>query len=294
MLMPGRRFALALTFLLCAGVAKAAEFDRIISVPRGTRLDVRLFAGEVVVRAWDRDSIRVRATHFTSDEIDVRTLGQAITVRARARRGAPHGIDFDIDVPAWMAVDVAGTYLDIAIDGTTANVTAETVRGDIHVKGGAGVLRLKSIDGEVVLESARGRAELSSTNDGIRVTGFTGELIADTVNGSVKLRAIQATSVEVGTFGGDISWEGTFSDDGRYRFATHTGGVDVSLDSRVNATVNVRAFEGVFRAAFPVKLPDEASRHRRFSFVLGSGSARLDLETFGGTISLRRPQLAAR
>ena len=129
---------------------------------------------------------------------------------------------------------------------------------------------------------------------GIRVTGFTGEIIADTVNGSVKLRAIQSISIEVGTFGGDISWEGTISDDGRYQFATHTGGVDVSLDDRVNATVNVRAFEGAFHAAFPVKLPDEASRHKRFSFVLGSGRARLDLETFGGTISLRRPQIAAR
>jgi len=292
--MVGRRFAIALAFLLCAAAAEAAEFDRTVSVPRGTRLDVRLYAGQVVVRAWDRDAVRVRATHFTSDEIDLRTIGRAIAVRAHARRGTPHGIDFEIDVPAWMAVDVAGTYLDVAVEGTAADVAAETVRGDVHVKGGAGSLKLKAIDGEVVLEGARGRAELSSTNDGIRVTGFTGEIIADTVNGSVKLRAIQSISIEVGTFGGDISWEGTISDDGRYQFATHTGGVDVSLDDRVNATVSVRAFEGTFRAAFPVNLPDEASRHRRFSFVLGSGAAHLDLETFGGTISLRPLQMTAR
>ena len=120
-----RRFAVALTFLLCAGATEAAQFDRTVSAPRGTHLDVRLYAGQVVVRAWDRDAVRVRATHFSTDEIDLRKTGQAFAVRARARRGVPHGIDLEIDVPAWMAVDVAGTYLDVAVEGTAANVAAE-------------------------------------------------------------------------------------------------------------------------------------------------------------------------
>jgi hypothetical protein len=51
--------------------------------------------------------------------------------------------------------------------------------------------------------------------------------------------------------------------------------------------VSVRAFEGEFQSVFAVDMT-KGSRGKRFTFVLGSGSARLDVETFRGTISLRR------
>jgi DUF4097 and DUF4098 domain-containing protein YvlB len=55
-----------------------------------------------------------------------------------------------------------------------------------------------------------------------------------------------------------------------------------------NAAVNVSTYNGKLDASFPVKLKEGTSR-RRFSFVLGSGSAKLDLETFGGDVRLRLP-----
>jgi len=240
------------------------------------------------VRGWNRDQVRVQATHFRTDTIDVRAVGRAITVRARARLGTPHAIDVDIDVPVWMAVTIAGTYVDISVAGTRADVTAETVRGDVKVTGGVGAMTLKSIEGEVVLDGGEGRADLTAVNNGVRVTGWRGDLLAETVSGSVKLQGLQSTSVEVGTIGGDVSWDGPMSEHGRYQFATHDGDIDVTVPARDNAAVSVRAFEGHFRPTFPVQLPGDWARRKRFTFVLGTGTARLDLETFRGTISLRR------
>ncbi len=279
---------LACACLVLPTASVAEDFDRTIAARPGTRLDVRLYGGEVVVHAWDRDSVRVRATHFRTDRIDLRTLAQAIEVRAHARAGVPHAIDLDIAVPAWMSVAVKGTYVEISVQGTRGSITAETVRGDVRVTGGAGTIALKSIEGEVVLEGGTGRAELSAVNNGIRVARLAGDLFAETVNGSVKLEGIESTSVEVGTVGGDLSWDGPMAGKGRYQFATHNGDIDITLPARDDATVSVRAFEGRFRSTFPVKLPDERARRKRFSFTLGAGTARLDLETFGGVITLRR------
>ncbi len=275
--------------LMVAAATAGAEFDRTIAAPRGSRLDVRLYGGEVIVRAWDRNDVRVRATHFRTDEIDLRLIGRIVQVRARARVGAPHAIDVEIDVPAWMDVAVAGTYVDVSVSGTRAAVKAETARGDVTVKGGAGNIALKSIEGDVVLEGGEGRADLSAVNNGVRVTGWKGDVFAETVNGGVTLQNLESASVEVGTVGGDIRWDGPMASQGRYQFATHDGDIDVTVGDRDNATVSVRSFEGHFRSALPVKVPDEGARRRRFSFVLGTGAARLDLETFRGTISLRRP-----
>lgn len=293
-----RRLALALLLswacaLLAVVPASAAEFERSVPVGRGGRLDVRLFGGEVVVQSWDRDVVRLRATHFATDRIDVRTEGGAVTVRARSRVGTSHAIDVRIDVPAWLPVSIAGTYLDIAVTGTRAPVVAETVRGDVRVSGGTGSVSLKSIEGEVVLEGAQGRAVLTAVNNDIRVNGLSGDLAADTVNGSVKMEGVRSRSVDVGTVGGDITWIGALADGGHYQFATHAGDIDVTLEAQPNAAVSVRSFEGHFRSTYPAALAGSPPR-KRFRFMLGSGAATLDLETFLGTISLRRPESAAR
>lgn len=277
-----------LAILLLAAPAAAEDYDKSFPAPAGTRLQVRLFGGEVVVRAGDRNSVRLRATHFRTDSIEVQRQGSVLSVRARSRVGPPHAIDVTLEVPAWMPLSIAGTYLDITIAGSRASVSAETVRGDVRLNGGAGSISLKSIEGEVILEGAQGHTTLTAVNNGIRVKGLDGDLVAETVNGSVSLDGVRSRSVDVGTVSGDISWTGALRAAGRYQFATHGGDIDITLDAHPDATVAVRAFEGRFHSGYPAAgQPGGEGTRRRF--VLGAGSARLDLETFRGTISVRPP-----
>ena len=282
-----RAAALLLAVTIGAATAHAADFEKTLSVSRGATLDVRLFGGEVAVRAWDRDQVRVKATHFATDVIDVAVEGLTIEVRARARAGKPHAIDFSIDVPAWMPVSIAGTYLDISVQGTTAGVSARTVRGDVRVSGGAGEIALGSTEGEVVLEGGRGRATLEAVNNGVRVTGFDGELMAGSVSGIVKLVSVRSSSVVASTVSGDISWEGHLVPGGHYQLATHSGDLDVSLPAAANATLAIRSFEGHVNSMLAEKLPELPARRKRFTLTLGAGAAKVELETFTGTISLR-------
>jgi DUF4097 and DUF4098 domain-containing protein YvlB len=180
--------------------------------------------------------------------------------------------------------------VDVTVNGVRSSITAATVRGDIRVKGGSGSVTLKSLEGDVLLEDAEGRATLTAVNNEIRVNGLSGDLLAETVNGSVRLQGVRARSVSVGTVGGDIAWSGPLEDAARCQFATHAGDIDVTLDARPNATVAVRAFEGAFNSSYAAPRPPDGAQSKRFRFVLGSGAAQLELETFRGTISLRRPQ----
>lgn len=282
-----RLAALLTTLVAAAAAAQAAEFEKLVPAARGTMLDVRLFGGEVAVQAWDRDQVRVRATHFATDSVEVAAEGRTIEVRARARAGKPHAIDFTIDVPAWMPVAIAGTYLDISVQGTTAGVSARTVRGDVKVAGGAGDITLGSTEGEVILEGGRGRATLESVNNAVRVTGFDGELVAESVSGSVSLRRVKSLSVAASTVSGDISWEGALSPNGRYQLATHSGDLDLSLPPGTDATLAIRSFEGHVHSMLAETLPELPARRKRFTLTLGTGAAKADLETFTGTISLR-------
>jgi DUF4097 and DUF4098 domain-containing protein YvlB len=146
---------------------------------------------------------------------------------------------------------------------------------------------LKSVEGDVVVEGARGRLTVESVNEDVVVRQSEGDILATTVNGDVALSGVTSASVEATTVNGDVTYDGTIQDNGRYAFSTHNGDITVSVPENANATVSVSTFSGEFESTFPVRLTE--TRRNRFTFVLGSGAARLTLESFQGTIELARP-----
>src|SRR3989442_1806594 len=182
---------------------------------------------------------------------------------------------------------LSGFYTDIRVDGAQTEITAETVQGEITVLGGAGNVSLKSVMGAVTLEKARGRIDLSSVNEEIRATEVSGDLTAETVNGDIALIQIESANAEANTVNGTITYDGTIKDGGRYRFGTHDGDLRVSVPEKANVSVSVSTFNGEVSACFPIPLTGK-TKHR-FNFKLGSGSAQLGLESFGGDIKICPP-----
>ena len=288
--------ALAGLLAICGSAVSAQErgtrkpqTDRTVTVAKGTRLSVNNDAGEVVLRTWDRDSLRVQASHNARTTIDIQTAGNIVTIRSRAGGGPAGGVDYEITAPVWLPVKVSGQFLYIGIEGAQNEVSAETVRGDIVVKGGSGSVTAKSIQGEVIVEDAKGRINASSVNEGIRITGAIGDVTAESTNGDIILGKIEAKSLEVTTVNGDIRYEGSIGAGGLYRFSTHNGDITMILPETTNATFTVRTYNGDFQSNLPTKRVGEGRRGQRATYTLGTGGAEVELESFGGEVRLRRP-----
>ena len=104
------------------------------------------------------------------------------------------------------------------------------------------------------------------------------------------LTRVDAKSLEVGAVNGDIRFEGTVSAGGQCQFATHNGNITMVVPENTNATFTVRTYNGEFSPdGLPVKAVGELRRGRRATYVLGNGGADIDLESFSGSIRLRRP-----
>jgi DUF4097 and DUF4098 domain-containing protein YvlB len=144
------------------------------------------------------------------------------------------------------------------------------------------------VQGDVDVRGARGTLRVGTTNGELRVHDVAGELTAETVNGEIYLENVDSRSAEATTVNGDVVYEGTIHDGGTYSFNTHNGDIVVSVPQGANVTITVATFNGDFESDFPVTIM--GTRDKRFSFTIGDGSARLELETFGGSIRLRRPE----
>lgn len=262
---------------------RPADTDETVAVSKGTRLSVNNFAGEVQIRTWDRDSVRVQAFHSRRSSVTVKPGSGVLAVTSSGM-----SVDYDISVPAWMPVKIEGTYLYVAVEGTQADVTAETVRGDISIKGGTSVVTAKSVEGEIILEGVRGKVNANSINQGVTVNGASGELSVETVNGPITLANIESSNVDVSSVNGNLKYDGNAAPNGRYRFTTHNGNISVGVPENGSAAFIVRTYNGSVRSDLQLQGGGEARRGQRITYTLGSGSAEFELESFGGTIQLRR------
>ena len=265
--------------------------DQTLDVTKGTRLVLSNNAGEVTVRSWDRDQVRVQASHSERERVDIQTADMTLRIRGRASRGPANLIDYQVTVPRWMPVNLSGTYLESTIEGTTAEVNVETVHGNVRVVGGSGAIVVRSVEGTITVEKASGKVQATTVNEGIRLSNVSGDMTAETTNGDIVIENAQTTSLEAATVNGDVTFNGTMRDSGTYRLTTHGGDIRVGLGGAPNATVFVRTFQGDFNADFPIQLPEgqtARSGSKRFNFTLGTGGARIELQSFNGDIMVAR------
>src|SRR5215212_4174810 len=112
------------TLLVAMAVATT---DQTLNVAKGAKLDVNNFAGDVIIKVWDKDAVRVEVTHSDREAVDIKQGEQTVTIRSRSLRGGPpRSLDYTISVPKWMAIGVNGTYADVTMEGVGGDVNVET------------------------------------------------------------------------------------------------------------------------------------------------------------------------
>lgn len=262
--------------------------DTTVVVRPGTRVEVHNLGGDIIVRTWDRNAVRIQAQHSSRERVEIGYGGVVLQISASSRRGAPRSVDYTLTVPVAMDLNLSGTYSDISVGGSGGRINVETIQGDVTVRGGGALVTLHSVGGDVDVSGVRGRLEASSTNGAVSVEDVEGEVYAETTNGDVLLEGIRSDNVSATTVNGDVVYRGTISDDGQYRLSTHNGDVTVTVPTGTNATVTVSTFSGDFESDFPVTL-GPSRQGKRFTFTIGSGRATMELESFQGSIRLIRP-----
>jgi hypothetical protein len=269
-------------------VLAAAQLDTTVTAERNQRLQVNAYGGEVTVRAWNRNAVRVESNNSGRPRIEVLSSPASVSVRTQGRHGPPSEVDLRISAPPWMALTLSGVNTNVRVEGIRAPISVETVEGEVEVSGGSGLISLRSVQGSVKLRGAKGRISVNSVSEDVEVANSTGEIMAETVNGEITLETVDAATVDASTINGDITYAGPIRSGGRYSLSTHNGDILLTVPEGTGANVSVSTFNGEFESEFPVPLSG-TRKGKGFSFTLGSGSAQVTLKSFQGTIQLIRP-----
>jgi DUF4097 and DUF4098 domain-containing protein YvlB len=261
------------------------DLDTTFAVDPNGMLGIRNHAGEIIIRTWNRDEVRVEANFSSYDRVKIFESGSGVRIKSETRHGLPEEVDYELTIPRTMAVDLWGFETDIWVDGAQNGVHAETLEGDIEIADCAGEITLHSVDGDINVTGSAGRLEVTGMDGELTVIGFDGGIFAESIDGEIMLEDVNSADVEAKTVDGDVYYDGTIADNGRYKLTTHDGDVVVTVVGNVNATISVATFDGGFEADFPIELSG-AQASRKFTFTIGDGSARIEMHSFDGDIRL--------
>jgi hypothetical protein len=271
-------------WLVAAGSAVA---DTTLEVRRGDRVVVQRVSGELRVVAWNRDVMEIRGRDRAAQAVTVSRSGNRLVVRTEDRKGRGYEVDAVLRIPGGADLEIQGESVDVWIEGTQGSVQVRNVSGDIRTERTTGTVSLFSVEGRISVSRAQGAVTAKSHGDDIRMVDVVGAVDAETGSGDLHLAGVETSALRAKTLDGDVFFSGPLAPGGTYSVWVHQGDADLELPADVGAHVSVATFDGEFTSDFPV-LIQRYTGGGVFDFVLGDGSARLEVHVFDGEIGFRR------
>jgi len=240
-------------------VAGRVEIDETHKASPDGEVSVELLAGTVTVTGWDRDQVHITGSYDSDfEELEVDTDEGEISIEVDIddddnHRTIDRGADLTIRVPRGSQVEVEAISADITIDGVTGEVDLEVISGEIECSGGMEEISIECISGDIVVE----------TTGTLRVADI------ETVSGSIEL-------------------SGALGKGARINVESVNGNVVLRLPSNTSADFEISTFNGSIRNDFGPQA-EKTSKYlpaSELSFSIGSGSARVTVEAFNGTVRL--------
>lgn len=270
------------------GDADLRSVDTTVALARGGAVSLAIHDGEIAVTGWDRDEVRVSAR--AEGGVRFRATASRVTVEVDGmRRGSD--ARFEITVPRGTRVSARAQSGDITIHGSRGTVEAGTQNGDIEIGDAVGRVEAGTLSGNVTIAKVEGDVKAGTVSGDVGVRDVKGEIEIGSVSGDIDVAATVARFVRVAATSGDLAYRGTIDPQGSYELATHSGDVEIALPQNVGAQISVSTWSGSVESEFPITLkPGEhgigSASAKRFTFEVGNGAARINLESFSGDITI--------
>lgn len=286
------------------------QTDTTFAVPANSSLEMLNTSGRITISTWSRQAIRIRSSGDADDPVDIQYINGVVHLRTRSERGVarpsisigtdnsvtanvevrqsggplPHA-DYDITVPASMALDVAGIYSEISITGTRAPVHATAVHGNLILHGGVGTVSLENLEGQVTVDGASGTLTVNAPNNSVDISHVTGRASIKSVNGGIRIQESNLSSLDAGTYNGAVSFSGQLAPKGTYVLSTFNGKMTFAMLGSASATIDAATVKGQITVGSSLSETAHDALRRR-TVVFGAGAARVKLQTFDGDIVL--------
>lgn len=275
-------------------------------VAADTKIRVRNAFGNIVIKNWDRDTVRAgTSTDAAKVSLSV-TAAKSLILSVTPGRGGRRA-ELAVSLPRGVVietVDAAGNVTATNIDGSVViaaggdinaveiggDLVAKAASGEINVSRVRGLVDLSIVNGGVNVRDASGDVRVASINGGVRVACVEGRVEVGNVNGSIMLADIGG-DVDATTSNSSVEFTGTLRPGRRYRLKSHNGTIEMRLPSdSIGFTATLSSYGGGIETGFPLAVQTPFSTRRLIGRYRegGDGRTSIYLDSFGGGVKLSK------
>ena len=288
---------IALAALLLAPLAWADEQPvdkRAPADPQG-EVEVSNVSGNVSISGWERNEVQVTGTLGEGIELlEFVSEPKRTIIRVKHKDERRHHSDSDADlsirVPAGSRLNVNTVSAEISVTRVSGEQRLQSVSGDVSSEIAGEDVEAKTVSGGVVLrgEGKAAVVTVTTVSGDAQVRRAAGEIIANSVSGSLNLDLEQIARARVHTTSGDAELEGPLARDARVEAETISGELTLDFKQPVNAEFEIESFSGEINNCFgpKAKPKSEYGPGSELHFKQGDGSARVRLQSLSGDIHL--------
>lgn len=237
------------------GNRRSSWIDYTIEVPVSFRVNASTSSGEIRISNIGGNA----DVEATSGDVSLRGVG------AGARVAMTSG---DLD-----ASDIGG---DMTVGATSGNVTIENVRGKLDIRGTSGDFDVSQVLKDVNVQLTSGDFVLQ---------GCSGNVVFRSASGDARMSEIGG-SVDASSSSGDIEVLISPVGSRTFSFSSSSGDIDISYvpakdyGFQLDVSTNSGSIEG--------DMPIKVSRvdRRRLQGVVGSGTAKVEVDTASGDVTI--------
>ncbi|OQX91688.1 MAG: hypothetical protein B6D58_06785 [candidate division Zixibacteria bacterium 4484_95] len=199
---------------------------------------------------------------------------------------------------------------DIAIDGSSSDVSLENIKGDCDLSLSSGDLEAYVVDGNIsldgsssdfqlsdvigdlkiatssgdgIVEEAKGNLELTTSSGDIRIYGLKGDLTCKTSSGDVICDDVDG-SVRAKSSSGDIKLRRLKDDKGDFFVKTTSGDVYFEITPIFDGSLEVETISGVINARIDMEINEYSDSY--LVGTIGEGPGEIHIITTSGDVKL--------
>jgi DUF4097 and DUF4098 domain-containing protein YvlB len=290
----GLVLGLALTLALTAAAVAQEKIDETRPLDADGHVVISNVAGSVTVRGWNKQEVQVTGTlGKNAKKLEIEGDRQRLKIKVVLPDKRDRDMEdtiLEVKIPRGGRLEVSSVSADIDVDEVRGKIDLESVSGDMHVLGQPEQLEVESVSGTLDLSVGTDFVKAQTVSGDITLDGAKGEVSIETVSGDVKVKGGAFTRVGFNSVSGDLKLEGELAKQGSYEFDNHSGDVTLLLSGNPDADFDISTFSGDIRNDYGQNAArsSEYTPGKQLQFTLGSGLARVKINTFSGDVMLRK------
>ncbi|MBN1903667.1 MAG: DUF4097 family beta strand repeat protein [Deltaproteobacteria bacterium] len=298
-------FVLLALFSLFAYADVEEVINKQYPLERDGAVRLKNISGNIAVTTWDKNEIKIEARKRADSQkeldkihVDIDSHDSRISINTEYDKsfhfnffsgfdGNRSSVDYELIVPDKAEISLESVSGDIRVSSIGGDLKSKTVSGGIKVVSAVKDVTANSVSGSIYLEGAADDATLETVSGKITVNELMGAVSAKTVSGGIDLMSgSEVKGARAETVSGSIRAKYILGH-GVHSYKSVSGGIRIELPADSGFSVTAKTFSGSINTDFAITLSGKID-NKNIKGIAGNGGPELSLESFSGSIMVEK------